>query len=74
MLDSLHTLIETINKYAEQHSERFKRSEWLTRYALIDPLLRELGWDTANPDEVIPEYQAGRGRADYALINDAKPV
>ena len=28
----------------------FVRTSALTRYTLIDPLLRELGWDTENPD------------------------
>ena len=41
---------------------------------LIDPLLRELGWDTENPSLVIPEYQSGHRRADYALLGDGKPV
>ena len=51
-----------------------RQSEALTRYALIDPLLRELGWDTANPNIVIPEYRSGNGRADYALMNGDKPA
>ena len=46
----------------------------MTRAALIDPLLRELGWDTENPALVMPEYRLGRGYADYALLKDGKPV
>ena len=46
----------------------------MTRYTLIDPLLRELGWDTENPDLVIPEYKTDDGRPDYALLSDSKPV
>ena len=34
-----------------------RQSEMQTRYALIDPLLRELGWDTENPALVRPEYK-----------------
>ena len=53
----------------EEHGSELRQSEALTfRYALIDPLLRELGWDTTDPALVIPEYQSGNGRADYALI------
>ena len=51
-----------------------RQSEALTRYALIDPLLRELGWDTEDPDMVIVEYSSGGGRVDYALRNDGKPL
>lgn len=49
------------------------RSEWQTRYALIDPLLRALGWDTADPTMVVPEDGSGNGRADYLLQADGKP-
>ena len=52
----------------------FGGSEALTRYALINPMLRELGWDTSDPNMVIPEYSSGDGRADYALLSDGKPV
>ena len=44
----------------------------------IDPLLRELGWDTEDPSLVIPEYQSGQSTrfADYALLegSDDKPA
>ena len=46
----------------------------LTRYALIDPLLRELGWDTEDPSMVVPEYRSGRGSADYALLVNGSPA
>ena len=46
---------------------------WLedhTRYAVIDPILRALGWDTADPKECHPEYPRPyeQGRVDYALF------
>ena len=57
------------------HSFELRKSETLTRYALIDPLLRALDWDTADPSQVSPEYPATGGRADYALLaTDGKPV
>jgi len=59
---------------ADRHAEALRKSERLTRYALIDPLLRGLGWDTGNPDEVRLEYSAGRGRVDYALMSSGEPV
>ena len=41
-----------------------------TRYAFIDPILRGLGWDTADPKECHPEYPRPykQGRVDYALF------
>ena len=46
----------------------------MTRYALIDPLLRELGWDTSDPAMVAPEYISGSGSADYALLSNGSPA
>ena len=45
-----------------------------TRYALIDPILRALGWDTGDPMECHVEYPRGSGRADYALFDREGPV
>ena len=44
-----------------------------TRYAVIDPVITALGWDTSDPKECHPEYWRFRGdeaadRADYALF------
>jgi hypothetical protein len=39
----------------------------LTRYALVDPILRALGWDTEDPEQVVPEFQTEVGRPDYIL-------
>ena len=45
-----------------------------TRYGVIDPIIRALGWDTSDPKECHPEYprsyESGR-RVDYALFGTA---
>ena len=73
-LEKLHSLVETLKERIDTHGDVLRGSEALTRYALIDPLLRELGWDTADPSMVIPEYKSGKGRADYALLGGGKPA
>ena len=72
-LDDLLALIETLQEHIANHGGALRRSEALTRYALIDPLLRELGWDTSDPAKVVPEYAVSGGRADYALLVDGEP-
>lgn len=44
--------------------------EFHTRYGVIDPIIRALGWDTADPKECHPEYPRPyqEGRVDYALF------
>ncbi len=74
ILESLLELVETLKARIDEHGDQLRQSEWLTRYALIDPLLRELGWDTEAPGLVVPEYKSGSGSADYALLADGEPV
>ena len=70
-LESLLQLVETLRERIHMHGHDL---EIHTRYALVDPLLRELGWDTSDPAMVVPEYRSGTGKADYALLNNGKPV
>ena len=74
-LESLLEQVETLRNRAETHRDALQASEALTRYALIDPLLRELGWDTADPAMVAPEYRVPNNQiADYVLFNEDRPV
>ena len=73
-LESLLQLVETLRSRIETHRTALSQSEALTRYALIDPLLRELGWDISDPSMVVPEYRSGSGRADYALLASGRPA
>jgi hypothetical protein len=71
LLDDLVGVIETLKERIATHGDSLRTSETRTRMALIDPLLQSLGWDTSNPAMVAPEYSAGNGRADYALLDVA---
>ncbi len=71
---NLVKVIGTVRGRIERHRAALSQSEALTRYALIDPLLRELGWDTADPDLVTPEYTVSGKRADYALLERGSVV
>ena len=64
--DLVH-VIETLRERIKAHRQDLESNETRTRMALIDPLLRALGWDTEDPALVLPEYESS-GRADYALL------
>jgi hypothetical protein len=66
LIDTIERVRERIKKYENQ----LKQNEMLTRYVLVDPILRALGWDTENPDQVIPEPITETGRPDYALMHN----
>ena len=69
MLDELVDVIETLKSRIDKHRSVLQGNEAQTRLSLIDPLLRALGWDTADPALVRPEYVVNGRRADYALMN-----
>ena len=69
MLDELVDVIEALKSRINEHRSVLQGNEAQTRMSLIDPLLRALGWDTADPALVRPEYVVGGRRADYALMN-----
>ncbi|MCH8910749.1 MAG: type I restriction enzyme HsdR N-terminal domain-containing protein [Chloroflexi bacterium] len=71
-LDELKQLISTLDAKADTYVQHLGNNEALTRSVLIDPLLNYLGWDLSDPGQVVVEYNAGGGRADYALFGDDK--
>ena len=73
-LESLLELVETLQSRIDEHGAALRQNEMRTRYALIDPLLQELSWDTSNPSEVMIEDGSGDGRADYLLLDSNQPV
>ena len=70
MLDDLVTVIETLQRRIRDYGPSLREHETRTRTALIDPLLRILGWEVSDPAAVTAEYPVGRDRVDYALLSD----
>lgn len=60
-------LVTELKRKIEKYRDKLVRNEMLVRYALVDPLLRALGWNTENPEQVEPEYLVEGERPDYAL-------
>ncbi len=73
-LDDLQGIIKKLQDVIETHHNYLSRHETRTRQVLIDPLLRELGWDVSDPEAVQLEYavkleyRAGKKWADYTLM------
>lgn len=72
MLDvgTLETAIRSVRRCALNDKDYLGVYEFRTKYVLIDPLLRALGWDTGDPRQVQLEFETGTSakRADYALF------
>ena len=76
-------LTETISIVRERirlHKDRLNDDEMVTRVALVDPILRVLGWDVADLDRVEVEHNYSRGaeNVDYALwserLHNSRPI
>lgn len=75
LLGELVGCIELLQERIRSHRDALRENETRTRMALIDPLLRALGWDVFDPGMVKPEYKVEGGWADYALLrSDGRPA
>ena len=73
-LDDLKKTIETLRERIQAHRPYLEGYETRTRQALIDPMLRALGWDVGDPNSVELEYGIKRKWADYALMGSGRPI
>lgn len=59
--------IDVVRKRIEEHKKSLIENETMTRYALIDPILKALDWDVSDPGIVTPEYRGPAGSIDYLM-------
>ena len=71
----LLTTLDTIRERIKDHRTNLAKNEAMTRYVLIDPLLRSLDWDVSNPKDVVPEEGSGAGgKTDYTMGRNSMVV
>ena len=70
LLEPLVGTLRTIRPMIDDHRSYLQKNETRTRNVLIDPVLRSLGWEVSQPDDVGLEYSVQRKRVDYALLGD----
>lgn len=73
-LDDLKETIKTLRERIQARRAYLEGNETRTRQALIDPMLRTLGWDVEDPNSVELEYGIKRKWADYALMKSGRPI
>ena len=72
LLQPLYDVITTVRAAITEHEESLIKSETKTRYILIDPVLRALGWDVSSLQDVDVEHftlERERKKVDYALLS-----
>jgi hypothetical protein len=71
MIENLKALLTTL----KANPRLLSYNEDQTKMAVVQPIMRRLGWDIENVDEVTPEFSVERRRVDYALrINNRSAV
>ncbi|EEB74926.1 type I restriction enzyme HsdR N-terminal domain-containing protein [Thermococcus sp. AM4] len=60
--------IMKVLKKINAHRKLYESNEEAVKQHLIGEIMRTLGWEWDNPEEVRPESRTEEGRADYALI------
>lgn len=60
-------MLDLLNKIKLRLAQGAFPNEASVSHGILIPLLQRLGWDPAEPDQVMPEYASGRGRVDFAL-------
>ena len=71
-VQDIEEAIDAIRRRVEECQSYFDH-EAQTRYWLIDPMLRALGWDLSDAEQVVPEFyrytQKSHRRVDYAFFS-----
>ena len=67
-LEPLMSALDRARQTIGQLGTELRRNEDQTRQSLINPILRELGWETADPAAVRNQFPIKQNRVDYALM------
>ena len=73
-MESLAVLVESMAAHIRKYRGRMRKNERLVRHALVNPVLRELGWNPEDPKLVEAGYRFRDGSVDYALLQGKKPI
>lgn len=73
MIDLKET-IEMVTERMKKHRSLYEQNEMAVRSQIIAPILRCLGWNTENPEEVQPNVFTEEGVPDYSLLKSDKKV
>jgi len=68
--EALTPIVEKIKKFRSL----YERNEMAVRNQVVNPILRSLGWNPENPEEVQPNVTTEEGVPDYCLVKNGKKI
>jgi len=68
--ETLTSIVEKIKKFRSL----YEQNEMAVRDQIVNPILRSLGWDPEDPEEVQPNVSTEEGVPDYSLIKNGRKI
>jgi len=68
--EALIQIVEKIKKFRSL----YEQNEMAVRDQIVNPILRNFGWNPENPEEVQPNVSTEEGVPDYSLIKNGKKI
>lgn len=61
-------MLELLSRVRTRLAAGSYANEAAISHGVVTPVLNALGWDSSDPDQMVPEFSSGRGRVDFALL------
>jgi hypothetical protein len=74
LLDDFVGTFQDVTNRIKDHRRVYQTNEMAVREQLINPMLKVLGWNTEDPDQVVPHLRLSEGIPDYALMVESTPM
>ena len=73
-MNNLNEVLAPIVEKIKKFRSLYEQNEMAVRDQIVNPILRNLGWDPENPEEVQPNVSTEEGVPDYSLIKNGKKI
>ncbi|MFN3821574.1 MAG: type I restriction endonuclease, partial [bacterium] len=73
-MNNLEEVVASVVEKVRKYRQFYEENEQAVRDQIVTPILRSLGWDPENPEEVRPNISTEEGRPDFALLKNGKVV
>jgi len=68
------TFEKVVERIMKKYRSLYEQNGMAVRSQIIEPILRGLGWDVENPEEVQPNVSTKEGIPGYSLLKGDKKV
>jgi len=73
-MNELSAALSSVMERMKRFRSLYEQNEMAVRDQIVNPLLRVLGWDPEDPEEVQPNVSTEEGVPDYSLMKNGKKI